>query len=79
MTRLSVSYDLAGRDIPPSADAARNGNRESFLTGRTTIREDPMNRTPARAGIAHYDLRLAELSTLRASHGCSNRRCSRTR
>ena len=41
MTRLTASYDLAGRDIPPSADAARNGNRESFLTGTPPIREGP--------------------------------------
>ena len=46
MTRLTASYDLARREIPPSADAARNGNRESFLTGTPPIREDPMNRTP---------------------------------
>ena len=31
-----------------------------------------MNRTPARADIAHYDPRLASLSTRPASHGCSN-------
>ena len=31
-----------------------------------------MNRTPARAGIAHYDLWLAKLSTLPASHACSS-------
>ena len=35
MPRLVASYDLAGRDIPPSADAAGSGNRESFLTGNT--------------------------------------------
>jgi len=31
-----------------------------------------MNRTPARAGIAHYDPRLANLSILPASHDCSS-------
>jgi len=31
-----------------------------------------MNRTPARAGIAHYDPRLANLSTRPASHGCNS-------
>ena len=30
------------------------------------------------AGIAHYDLRLAELFTPPASHGCSIRPCART-
>ena len=37
-----------------------------------------MNRTLAPAGIAHYDPRLAELSTLPASHGCRSRPCTRT-
>jgi hypothetical protein len=36
-----------------------------------------MNRTLAPAGIAHYDLRLAELSMPVASHGCSIRPCAR--
>ena len=35
-----------------------------------------MNRAPARAGIAHYDLWLAELSTLRASYARSSRPCT---
>ena len=33
MPRLAASYDLAGGDIPPSADASGNGNREPFLIG----------------------------------------------
>ena len=37
-----------------------------------------MNRSPARADIAHYYPWLAELSTLRASHSCSSRPCART-
>ncbi len=36
-----------------------------------------MNRAPARVGIAHYDPRLAALSTLRASHARSSRPCAR--
>jgi len=66
ITRLAVSYDLAEGDIPPSADAGENGNRESFLTGTPTLWEDPMNRTHAPAGIAHYYPRRAQLSTLPA-------------
>ena len=37
-----------------------------------------MNCTLARAGSAHYDSRLAELSTLPASHACGSRPCART-
>jgi hypothetical protein len=73
MPQLAASYDLAAGDIPPSADASGNGNRESFLIGTPTVREDPMSRTPAPAGIAHYYLRLAKLSTLPTSHGRSGR------
>ena len=57
---------------------AGTANRESFLTGTSPIREDPMNRTLTRAGSAHYDPRLAELSTLPASHARSSRPCART-
>jgi hypothetical protein len=35
-----------------------------------------MNRTHAPAGIAHYDPRRAQLSTLPASHTCSSRPCA---
>jgi hypothetical protein len=37
-----------------------------------------MNRTLAPAGIAHYDPRLAELSTLPTSHARRSRPCNRT-
>ena len=37
-----------------------------------------MNRTLTPADIAHYDPRLAELSTLPASHGRSSCPCTRT-
>ena len=37
-----------------------------------------MNRTLAPADNAHYDPRLAGLSTLPASHGCGSRPCTRT-
>ena len=37
-----------------------------------------MNRAPAPADIAHYDPRLATLSTRPASHGCGSRPCTRT-
>ena len=37
-----------------------------------------MNRTLAPADSAHYDLRLAELSTRPAPHACGRRRCTRT-
>jgi len=36
-----------------------------------------MNRTLAPADIAHYDPRLAKLSTLPASHACSSHSCAR--
>ena len=37
-----------------------------------------MNRTLAPADSAHYDPRLAELSTRPASHACGSRPCTRT-
>ena len=37
-----------------------------------------MNRTLAPADSAHYDLRLATLSTRPASHGCGSHPCTRT-
>ncbi len=37
-----------------------------------------MNRTLAPADIAHYDLRLAMLSTRPASHACGSRPCTQT-
>ena len=37
-----------------------------------------MNRTLAPADIAHYDPRLAKLSTLPASHASSSRPCTQT-
>jgi hypothetical protein len=37
-----------------------------------------MDRTLAPADSAHYDLRLAELSTWPASHACGSRPCTRT-
>ncbi len=63
MTLFVVSYDSPEAEIPLSADAGENGNRESFLTGAPTNREDSMNRTVAPAGIAHYYSQLAKLST----------------
>ena len=78
MTWFAVSYDLAGGEIPPSADAGENGNRESFPDRTSPIREDPMNRTLAPAGVAHYDPRLAEQSTLPESHARSSGPCTRT-
>jgi hypothetical protein len=51
MTRLTISYDLAVRDIPHSADAATNGKRESVPHGDTTDPGVPMTAlTPAPAG-----------------------------
>ena len=44
--RPTVSYDLAGREISPSADAARNRNRESLLTGTPPTREEPAEPHP---------------------------------
>src|SRR6516162_6034217 len=58
-----TSYDRHGREIHPSADAGGNGNRESFLTGTSPIRQDPMNRTLASADTAHYYQWPAQLST----------------
>jgi hypothetical protein len=46
-----------------------SGTASLFLTGKPPIREDPMDRTLTPADIAHYDPRLAELSTVPASHG----------
>ena len=37
-----------------------------------------MNRTLTPADSAHYDPRLAKLSTLSASHACGSRPCTRT-
>ena len=37
-----------------------------------------MNRTLAPADSAHYDLRLAKLSTRPASQACGSRPCTRT-
>ena len=37
-----------------------------------------MNRTLAPADSAHYDPRLAELSTRPASYACSSRPCTQT-
>ena len=37
-----------------------------------------MNRTLAPADSAHYDLRLAQLSTRPALHACGSRPCART-
>ena len=37
-----------------------------------------MDRTLAAADSAHYDPRLAKLSTLPASHACGSRPCTRT-
>ena len=60
MTWLTASYDLAGREIPPSADAAGNGNRESFPHRYITDPGGPDELHLTRADSAHYDLRLAE-------------------
>jgi hypothetical protein len=75
MTRPAALYDLAGPEIPPSADAPANGNREPFL-GTSPIREDPMNRA-SRQPAPHYDPWLAELSTPPGSDGSSIGPCAR--
>ena len=77
MTWLTASYDLAGPEIPPSADAGPNPSRESVPHRYITDPGGPDELHLTRAGTAHYDLRLAELSTRPASHGCSTRPCAR--
>jgi len=57
---------------------ARTGTTSLVLTGASPIREDPMDRTLAPADIAHYDPRLAALSTPPASHARSSRPGTRT-
>jgi hypothetical protein len=69
MTRLAASYDLTEGDIPPSADAAQNGNREPGPHRYSTDPGEADELHLTRAGIAHYYPRLAGLSTLPASHG----------
>ena len=76
MTRPTASYDLAGREIPPSADAGTNGNHKSVPHRSITDPGEPDELHLTRADIAHYDLRLAELSTPSASHGRSIRLCA---
>jgi hypothetical protein len=75
MTRSAASYDLAGPEIPPSADARTNRSRESFAHRCITDPGGPDEPHLTRV-IAHYDLRLAELSMPPASHGCSIGPCA---
>src|ERR1700747_681625 len=77
MTRPAASYDLAGRDIPPSADAGTNPNPETCPHRHSPDPGGPDEPHLTRAGTAHYDSRLAELSTLSASHGNGIRPCAR--